>query len=177
MQNNFSKLSILLSSLFVILSCFAFFFLYREIQNNEDKSQKSNIEWQIEANKRDKLRSLNDSIKDIDKERGLLETHFAKSSDVTEFFNSIEALAHSTGAIPEVSSADITKDGGLLVGVKATGSFTSLYKFLMLLENFPYQLDFVSVDMLKQDGGDPKKVGKFSPWQITLKMRLLDFIQ
>ena len=38
------------------------------------------------------------------------------------------------------------------MAIKASGSFEALYKFLTLLENSPYELDFISMDIQKLGG-------------------------
>ena len=77
--------------------------------------------------------------------------------------------------------------------VKTPGTFDSLYKFLTLLENSPYELEFVGMDLTRE--GDFTSVAVETPadgtgaqtivppsikiprWQATFDVRLLSFIQ
>ena len=186
MQNNlygskkFKKMPLIFSIAFLALSFFAFFFLYKEINNNKKISEKAQTEWQAEASRRDGIKLLERSVKDISKERTLLESHFAESSDIVPFLDTIERLAFSARAKSEVISVDILKDNtvGLLIGLKASGSFETIYKFLTLLENSPYELEFVSMNMQNlntQIVSDKKIVSR--QWEVLFKIKLLSFIQ
>jgi hypothetical protein len=179
MQTKFPKLAFIFSILFFIATCFGYYFLATKINNNEDEFNAKTISWQMEASRRDGIRALNDSIKAIAEERANLDTHFAASSNVVPFFDSIEALGPKVGVDAQVTSVELpVKDPGLIVGVSATGSFEGVYKFINLLENFPYELDFVSMDIHTKDtGGVTPKAGTKSQWVATFKVRLLTFIQ
>lgn len=178
MQSNFPKIPLLLSAIFFILSCLIFVFLYKAINNNNRESQLREGEWQIEAQRRDEIKALDHSIKIIEEERTQLETHFAKSSDIVPFLDTIERLASKAGARAEVTSVDIPKDSiGLLVGMKASGTFNGLYKFLTLLENSPYELEFLGVDMRQEAGTDAGGKGAaVYRWSATFKIKLLSFV-
>lgn len=182
MQNRFKKfrkIPLFVSIILLVLSGYVFSFLYKKIGENKTTARAAQIEWQTEATRRDEIRSLEHSIRDISKERILLESHFAKSSDVVPFLDTIEQLAKKVGANPEIVSVDIPKDKtGLLVGLKASGSFESIYKFLMLLENSPYELEFVSADMQHSNTQIVSdKKGEVPRWEAVLKIRLISFEQ
>ena len=178
MPNNFPKMPFFLSLIFLAFSLLAFLFLYREIDKNNKNSEQVLTEWQSEASRREEVKMLDHFVKIIEPEKNLLESHFAKSSDVVPFLNTIEKLANETGTKAEVTSVDIPKDNpGLIVEMQATGNFETIYKFLTLLENSPYELSFSLVDIKREDGqatsgkniGTPKWVGLF-------KLQLLSFI-
>ncbi len=178
MQNNFPKIPLALSIIFFVLSCLTFFLVYRETNSNYQKSGRASVQWQSQARRRDEMKSLDHSIKIIEKERTELATHFAQSSDVVPFLDAIEALAPKTGVKVQVTSVDILIDSvGLLVGMNVTGNFEGLYKFLTLLENFPYELELTSMDLRKEEELDVSKKGaKISKWEATISVRLLSFI-
>jgi len=178
MQNKFPKIPLFLSAMFFLFSFFTLFYFFQEINNNNEESQLKEIEWQTEMLRRDEIKMLDRSIKIIEIERKELETHFAKSSDVVPFLDTIERLAPQVGAKAEVVSVDIGEDKvSLIVGMKASGTFEGIYKFLTLLENSPYELEFVSIDIQKRDvlnTSDQNQIG--SRWNATFKIRLLSFI-
>lgn len=169
-SQKFKKTPLILSIMFLAFSCFAFFFLYKEINNNKKIAQETQTKWQDEANRRDGIRSLERLVKSITKEKDLLESHFAQSSNIVPFLDTIEKLAVSSKTKSEVVSVDISQDGsGLLVGLKASGNFEAIYKFLTLLENSPYELEFISVNI--------QKLSAQAGWEATFKIKLLSFIQ
>jgi len=119
--------------------------------------------WSEEAGRRNETNSLNVLLEKVAPSMAILQTHFAKSSDVVPFLDTIEKLAPKVGATAAVDSVIASSDNtGLVVGLKASGSFEAVYKFLTLLENSPYELDFISMDIQKVD----KK------WEAVFKIQL-----
>ena len=171
MQNNFlkfKKIPIAFSLALLALSFFVFFFLYKEINSNQKILQEGEVKWQNEAYRRDGVKNLESLIKEMGQEIVLLESHFAQSSDIVPFFNTIERLASLSQIKTEVFSVDVSKDNKeILIGLKTSGTFEEIYKFLMLLENAPYELEFVSMDI--------KNLNK-QEWEAFFKIKLLSFI-
>lgn len=178
MQNNFPKIPLLLSMIFLVLFSFLFFFFYRTLYSNKAEAERKEILWQTEALRRDEIKQLEQSVKRLENERVALGTHFARSSDVVPFLDTIEALAGKAEARAEITSVDISKDGaGLLVGVKASGTFSGLYKFIALLENSPYKLKFMGMEIRKETGtgAEGKNIGS-GRWDAIFRLKLLSFI-
>jgi len=177
MQKVFQKIPLLLSIIFFCISVFAWLFLFREIKNKNQELELMERRWQAEAQRRDEIKALDHSVKTIEEERAQLETHFARSSDIVPFLDTIEGLASKGGAQAEVSSVDILEDStGLMVGMKASGTFSALYKFLTLLENAPYELQFLSMDMHRETGLDTKEIA-IPKWNVVFRIKLLSFIK
>lgn len=174
----FKKTPLLVSAMFLLFSCAVFFVLFRGLNNNTETTLKSLTEWQNEAIRRNEIKSLDLLIKNIQEQKKLLESHFAESSNIVPFLDTIEQLASKVGAKSEVTSVDISKNKPeLLVSFRASGSFESVYKFLRLLENSPYELEFSSVDMKNvrtSEAPEEKRVA--SLWEATFKIKLLSFI-
>src|SRR3989344_7948931 len=168
MQSNLPKISLILSTLFLLIAVSLLSYFLREVNNNVKESELAETELYGETLKRSEITILNNSVKKIVTERAELETHFARSSDIVPFLNTLEEMGKGVGALAEVSSVDVLKDSpGLLVGLKATGTFGSLYKFLMLLENAPKELQILSMDMHKDVGAET------SLWNVQFKIKLL----
>ncbi len=177
MQKVFQKIPLLLSIIFFCISVFVWLFLFREIKNKNQELELMERRWQLEAQKREDIKTLNYSFKIIKEEKAQLETHFAQSSDIVPFLDTIEGLAGKVGAKAEVSSVDILEDSpGLMVGMKASGTFSGLYKFLTLLESSPYKLEFLSMDMHRETGLDTKDT-TIPKWNVFFKIKLLSFIK
>ena len=180
MKNNFPKMSLLFSIIFLAFSLSAFLFLYKEVDKNNKISQRVLTDWQAEANKQDQIKSLDRSMKMIEKEKVLLESHFAASSDIVPFLDTIEKLASQAGTKAEILSVDIAKDNpSLMVQMKTSGSFSSIYKFLELLENSSYELEFVLVDIKSTSAEDisVQKGVKIPQWEAVFGIKLLSFVQ
>ncbi len=174
MQSNFPKIPLFFSATFFVLSLSIFLFAYKLTNDNNQGSEMKETKWQTEAARREGIKTLESSVKMIEGDRLQVEAHFAKSSNVVPFLDTIEGLAPKVGAKAEVSSvAPVSGGAGLLVGMTASGTFGSLYKFLTLLENSPYELEFVGMDMHRESSGD--KSSTLPRWNVNLQMKLLSF--
>mgnify|MGYP001611418787 CR=1 FL=1 len=175
----FKKIPLLFSTLFLIFSCSVFFFLYKKINDNIEISETVQGEWQIEASRRDEIKSLERGMKAIGEEITLLESHFAQSSDIVPFLDTIEELAVLSGGKAEVVSVDILKEKSeLMIKIKASGNFGAVYKFLTLLENSPYELEFPSMHIktaAERAISDEKNAVPL--WEADFQIKLLSFIK
>ena len=158
----FKKEPLIFSIVLLAAALSIFAFLYSRINQNKKASGEMEMKWQAESSRREEIKSLERLIKEVEEKRIALESHFAQSSNAVPFLDLLERLALSVSAEPEIVSVDVAKDKtGLLVEVETTGTFEAVYKYLLLLENSPYQLEFVSVDLRKiSEAGSPSG-GKF----------------
>ena len=185
MQNNFPKVPFYSSLLALCILTTVFIFLYGQIKSNTVKSEQTMTEVEAHISKREEIRSLDSSLRAIQDDKTKLEQHFVASSDVVPFLDSVEAAAPKVDAHAQVISVDVAQDNsGLLVSLDVTGSFSGVYRFITILENFPYELEFESINM-KQEAGAPVAAdpsGKTktpvvsSPkWEATVGLKLLSF--
>ena len=177
MKNNSQKTQFSYSIIFFLVSFSVFLFLYFKVDNTERLSAQKLKEWRVESARRNEIKSLENLMKENENERVSIETHFAQSSNPVPFLDTIEKLAGSVNVKSEVSSVDIAKEGdALIIGMNATGTFEALYKFLTLLENSPYGLEFLSMDVQTNIGYDTssKQTGD---WSAVFKIKLLTFVQ
>lgn len=180
MQSNFPKTSLLFSIIFFVCSLFVFLFFYRAINENNQKAQEKEEAWLVEKIKREEMKTLDNSVKMIESERAQLETHFAESSDVVPFLDTVEGLASKLGVDAEVVSVNILTDyTGLTVGIKAEGTFSSLYKFLALLENSSYEIEVTSINMQRETelNSAESKNASVPKWNINFEIKLLSFVK
>jgi len=177
MQNKFKKFSLAVSLIIFLVFCVSFFFLYKETKNDIRASEESQNLLQKEVARREEIKSFNNSFKLIEKDKTLFETHFAQSSDIVPFLDTIEQMAGSVGTKADVSLIEVSEDNtGLVIEMKDTGGFSQVYKFLMLLENSPYELEFTSVEMHSLIENTDKNSAKKSKWEANFKMKLISFI-
>ena len=168
MKINFQKFPLFISVIFLIFSCFIFYFLYNKVQENRVISEKLNIKTQEETAYLEELRSLAHGLKIIEKEKVEFEKHFAEKSNLVPFLDTIEELAPKVGATTEILTIDISPDNlNLLVSLEAKGNFPSLYKLLTLLENAPYELKITSFNILKEPD---------VAWKLKATLKLISFV-
>ncbi len=179
MKNNSTQTSLFLAGILFLSSLFVFIYFYTRINNNNQGVLSAENKWQLEALKREEIKTLERSVKMIDLEKTELETHFAKSSDIVPFLDAIESFAPRAGVKAEVTSVDILENfSGLSVGMNASGTFEGLYKFITLLENSPYEIIFDGVDMHKEGDREAAAKGvKDLKWNVFFKIKLLSFVE
>lgn len=167
---------LLLSLLFLLVSVFSFYSLYFKIKNDNLETDQMFAEWQKDYKQREDTKLLSNFLKNTIEERKLLDSHFAKSSDVVPFLDMLENLASRVGAKAEVLVINVPNDNtGLYVEARAAGSFESLYKFIKLLENSPYETEVTSMNITRVSSSDDAKSA--SGWTINLKIKLISFIK
>lgn len=180
MQNIIKKIPLFISIILLLSVGFALFFLYKEINLNSEKTEASLIELEEEISNRNELRLLNNSVRTIKDENTILSTHFAKSSDIVPFLDTIEGIARVVGVKAETTNVDISEGNtGLVVRINAGGNFKDIYRFLTLLENSPYELEFLGMDIEKEAtplGGEDTKVVVSSKWNAVFTIKLLSFV-
>lgn len=177
MKKRLLKILPVISIIFLVFSCFVFYFLYKEVSVNKKEFEENEIKWQQEFEKREAIKLQNDSIKKIEDENNALEKHFAESSNIVPFLDTIESFGTKLDVNTEVTLVEIPKDSdGLVVGINVSGSFENIYRFLLLLENSQYELETITFDIEKQEvSKEDLKNKKNFKWQASFKMKLLSF--
>lgn len=173
MKINLQKFQLPVSILFFLLCCGLLYFFYVQIKNNYTVAKELETDMQEKAKYIEEIRSLGQSLRSTSRERTELDSHFASSANLVPFLDTLEDLGPVVGAEVGISSVDMTGDGtGLLVGLEASGSFVSLYKFLKLLENAPYELEITNFDIYKKS-----QTATTSGWEATARVKLISFIK
>ena len=106
------------------------------------------------------LREASDRIK-------LLDSFFIKEGSDIIFIEQVENLAKIAGVLLEINSVS-PDTGALRMSLKAEGTFSSLYHFLLMIEALPYQIQISDVEVL---GG--KEDGK---WESLFNIKLLNYL-
>lgn len=172
-KNKFKHFPLVFSIVFFVCACVVFFMLLKVINAKNKISQDIQAQWEKEEYRRSNMKSLESLLADTKDDRVLIDQHFVYGSDIVPFLNMIEALAPKVSVNAEVDLVDITKDGSSFsIDLNTTGSFENTYKFISLLENSSYELEFNRIDVRKEDTTTEKS----STWQGYLKIKVISFI-
>lgn len=179
MKKILQKIPFIFSILFLFVSVFVFVFIYQKINDNNLNAEKANTEWQTEAMRREEIKSLDRALSMVAEESRVLDTHFAFSSDVVPFLNTIEKLALSVGAEPEITSVSTSEaDSVLSADFRADGSFESLYKFISLLEQSPYMIEISAFELSRPLKAGELDINNKNPkWEVYFHIKLLSFLK
>lgn len=172
-----TKKLLFFSFMFFLFTCLFFVFLLIRIKFNEEDTRRINFDWQVESERREEVRSLSFFIKQISKEKETFESYFVNESTLVNFLNVLEGVGNSVGVSVEVNSFEPQRDSttGLILNIKSAGDFVSLYKFIKLLENSPYEMEVISLDMQKL--GFLNDVSAKSNWSASISIRLVNYLQ
>ncbi len=172
-KNKLKHFPIIFSLAFFIFSCVVFLFLYKEVDKKHKVAQEVEIEWEKEEYVRNNFKKLESVLGETEEDRALIEEHFVYSSDIVPFLDMIEKLAPKVGVLVNVSLIDISKDNTTFtVDLNSEGSFGDIYNFISLLENNFYELEFLKIDMSKEE----EDVNGINKWRGSIKIKVLSFI-
>lgn len=172
----FDKAPLVFALLFFLISCAVFFSIHKKIKSNTQVFKDAQVEWQMENSKKEEIIFLDRLFENSGENMALIDSHFIQGSDVVPFLDNLEKLATEAKTRAEVTLVDVSPEGtNLSVGVRITGTFINLYKFLTLLENSSYKVEITSMDMRKL--ADRTETSKFPEWSGIFKISLLSFIQ
>lgn len=172
MQNKLQIIMLVASVVFFLAIFGAVWFLYDLTENKYRGVEEAQARWQAEEDHRAEVKQLERMLEEKKDARAELDKHFSRSSDVVPLLDSLEEAGASVAAKAEVSSVDRIEEGKfLLVGLKVSGDWNALYKFIILLENSPYELEFTSLDIKKafSEGGK-------TAWDGFLEIKVLSFL-
>ncbi len=113
--------------------------------------------------KETKLRSVKKLVRDIERERNIIDSYFITNDNIVDFIEIIENFGKRNGLSIEITSVKVddinsvlekkVKTGELLyVNFKTKGHFGELFQFLSILENLPFKIDLLNIDFKKPSG-------------------------
>lgn len=129
----------------------------------------------LEASRMERSR-LEERIADVQSIRSFLEhskgkiasaeKFFVSEDEIVPFIEALEASARESDVQLAVATASLPTSSGAnpSFNLKATGEFQDLFRYLLLLENFPHLIAIEKVSFTKT-----------SPWDMQITIRLLAY--
>lgn len=126
------------------------------------------------ASGQEKILGLGRILKDTEKDRNKLSEYFVTKTNPVAFIEQIEKIGKNAGVDLVVSTvSDTTKDnGGIQLSFSATGSFSSVYRLIALVESMPYKVTLRKADV--QMSGDQKDAS--GTWKGNFTVMLESFV-
>lgn len=137
-----------------LLGLAAVVFLGRQLANDANRVIAIHQELYTTARGKEGLAFAAKTLAETTESRAIVAGAFLRGSELISFIEKLESLAKTAGVdfnLDEPKSL-AGKTGGLHLTFSATGSFTGLYRFLALLENLPYRIDWNSLDWSQKSG-------------------------
>ncbi len=132
---------------------------------------------------RGRLSTLDSEIKNINVIEGFLEKTasdriiisqgFIGNDDLLRFIEDIEKVGNESGIEVNVESASLAAGNSKLgpsFRLRAQGNFSQVFKYMLLLENTPYEISFEDISFTSSAGEKGKK-----NWLGTFVIRLLSY--
>ncbi|MFM7088136.1 MAG: hypothetical protein ACKOW9_01190 [Candidatus Paceibacterota bacterium] len=144
------------------------------IQTNRKVFNQAQDAWQREEGRLAEIRMIDRSIRGVQLEKTMFESHFASKGDVVPFLDTLEKTALLVGVRAEVASVDTQDEAGLTIALRASGTFESLYKLLVLLENSRYELKIDGLELQRESLGEGTPSTK---WRAVFLVKLLSYVK
>lgn len=179
MKSNLSKIY-LAAAIAVFVLCAALLGLLYFIIGKESAGAVATLEeWKTENDNRNSTESLESSLASASADNTALDLHFVEGANVVPFLNMVERLAPQTNTEVKVNTVEIASDSkSLKVKVSVTGTFESIYKFLILFENAPYEtgISFFEIHRVGENDTTKENNAK-AEWSANMELRLLSYIK
>ena len=143
MKKNYYIIFLGTSFLLLLSAIGGYVYLYSRITKKTESVESVAIEIENEKRSQQNISGLKRSIVLTEQKNKILESHFVTEGKVVNFIESIEMLGKESGVVVDIQSlqpGEQTGKEGLYVTLSLSGEFNSVNKFILLLENMPYQI-------------------------------------
>lgn len=171
------KTSILATISAILIFVYIYGFKYLDKKSQKIADFQASVDAEITKTQQSfDIKKQTDTVNSISE---TIESHFLRSSEVPLFLSSIEEIGTKTGssiiisAVEETSLAEVGPVLSLNIG--ASGSYQSIYKTLITIENLPYFLQVNSVSISSDqtlNSGTNK-----NEWSLNLNLVIKSYIK
>lgn len=150
-----------------------YFLLFGQIQKERDKVLSLRRELAVIEKKQKNIQSLERLLDETEEQKRDVENIFVDDKTVVRFIEELERLAEITGAVLEIKDASLPRtdeDLGPTFSMEIEGSFKNIFRYLELLENVPFQVEFNEIRFVKPGGA-----GGAGAWSLAIVLRVLSY--
>ena len=146
-------------------------FLLHEIKGKNEHISNLVNDIELQSKKERVINSVKALVVETSPLREKLSRYLVEKEGAVSFIELLEHLGKNRGVSVMISSVEKVPQEGteqvetLLLGLKASGTWQDVIRFLGLLELLPYEAQVEQLTLSKSE--------KASPWQITLSLRTL----
>lgn len=147
----------------------AWWYVFNTTEKEKGRVQETLLEIDAGEKRLDNARSLNNLLKNTEKETEKISAIFLNSKNIVRFIEELEFLNQKAGTSLAMKSAQLPEQTGVLkpqFSFQVKGSFRDLFKYLSLLENISYQIKIDRVSFAKPEGEN---------WRIDFELTLLSY--
>lgn len=170
--------NLIFAVIFLIITLVSFYFTIRQMNIYNQEFVNLTNEYKEKEIRSNQIKELNKVISEIGDEVKILDSHFLNTGDVAPFLDELELDAKNLGVKAEVVSVDNpnTQNKYLSINLRADGTFENLNKFLLLLENYKYQLEVFDVRMIRNSAPDTD-LNSLPIWSGDFRIKVISFLE
>ena len=151
MNRQKTNLIFYISILMVVLVLGSFTFLFKVIQNKNEHANAVMVTLDDKLKKKQSSVEISNKMDDIDNVRKDINDHLLDSDKIDFFVDYLEKLGSANGSELVVTSIKLPdEEHKVSVAVSVKGSFNSVMKTIIYLENSKYQIHFNSIYLNKE---------------------------
>lgn len=172
-KNNIKNL--IFAILFLLLTVGSFYVTLRQMNIYHNGFLDLTSLYKEKELKDQEIKALNSLISEIGNEIKIIESHFLTTEYIPIFLDELEKNAKTLEVEAEVVSVDnLGLDSkSFVINTKVSGSFENLYKFLLLLENYKYELEILDMKILEEPNTEKLNA---SNWSGYFKIKVISFV-
>lgn len=169
--------NLIFAILFLLITLVSFYLTIRQMNIYNQEFLNLTNEFKEKETKSNQIKALNKVIGEIGEEINILDSHFLNTGDLAPFLDELELNAKDLGVKAEVVSVDNPTEQNkyLSLNLRVKGSFNDLNKFLLLLENYKYELEVFEVKITRDSS---EALPGVSPlWSGEFRIKVISFLE
>ncbi len=170
-----------LSIFLALFSCATLLFFFHIIKNKNEHTSNLAATLASKIAKKENATDLEKRIAEIQNTKDIIDSHFVSSAAIDSFIEYLERLGPITGAQIKVKGFNLSPNTSnrLMLDITANGTFTSIMRTIMLLENSPYQIHIINTylsemtQLVRTDVKGVSKTTEVTSWQAVISFSVL----
>lgn len=167
--------NLIFSIIFFLITVASFFLTLRQINIFHNEFLNLTNIYKEQQSKSNQTKALNKVLAEIGTEVDILNSHFLDIANLASFLDELELNAKKIGVSIEVVAVDnpTKENNSLLLNLKAEGNFEAINDFLLMLENYKYELEITDFTLNADSVNDIKSLPN---WVATFKIKVISFV-
>lgn len=128
-------------------------FLIYSVESKNKKTSALYAASEQQVSDQEKIQNLKQILKETEGDRKKLDEYFITKTNTVSFIEKMKQVSRDASvdlSINSISDGEKNTDG-VSLGFSAKGSFSSLYRLIVLVELMPYKITFKKIDIQKTD--------------------------
>lgn len=174
--NDINKKIILSITLVIGVNLLAFgglWFFAVKIRKMDDRVAYIRSEIVLKEKENNEAKELKLNLSDLESDKDRIDSVFIAQKDVVNFIEEIEELAKKSEVEMEFRSVNVSDKNSKekpIFQFKASGAFSNIFHYLVLLENVKYQIIFDGISIQKRESSESLDI-----WDANFSLRLLSY--